>query len=58
MFRRFFRNPNIRGPIAEDRTWPDLNNYLRQSLILQNKLNNCFHDNNVREQLNAIDWKK
>ena len=42
--RRFLRNPNIRGPIAEDRTWPDLNNYLRQSLILQNTLNNCFRD--------------
>ena len=56
--RRLFRNPNIRGPIAEDRTWPDLNNYLRQSLILQNKLNNCFHDSNVRKQLNAIDWEK
>ena len=52
--RRFFRNPNIRGPIAEDRTWPDLNDYLRQSLILQNTLNNCFRDKKVKRPTKCL----
>ena len=50
------RFSNLSGPSADDRTWPDLNIFLRQSLLLQEKIYDCFSDRNVREILKAIDW--
>ena len=54
--RRILRFSNLTGPTADDRTWPDLNIFLRQSLLLQEKIYDCFSDRNVREILKAIDW--
>ena len=54
--RKILRFSNLTGPSADDRTWPDLNIFLRQSLLLQEKIYNCFSDRNVREILKAIDW--
>lgn len=57
ILRHITFNKKFRGPIAEDRTWPDRDRYLVnnekfQSLILES-LNSKF----IRDKLNFLDWK-
>ena len=57
ILRNIMKNPNIKGPNAEDRTWPDLNNFLINSLALQEIIRNCIRDKKVQDKLDAIDWE-
>ena len=57
ILRNIMKNPNIKGPDSEDRTWPDLNNFLINSLSLQEIIRNCIRDKNVQDKLDAIDWE-
>ncbi len=58
ILRNILRNPNISGPDSEDRTWPDLNKYLINSLEMQYIVKKCIKDKTVRKTLKAIDWEK
>ena len=58
ILRDLLSNPNISGPNADDRTFPDLNNFLINSLELQNIIRNCIRDEVVRDRLQALDWDR
>ncbi|MDC0625582.1 asparagine synthase-related protein [Alphaproteobacteria bacterium] len=52
------RNFIYSSPTLQDRTWPNLNNYLKNSDLLLNEINKALHNEYLIKNLDILDWKK
>tara|TARA_B100000989_G_scaffold268963_1_gene224030 strand:- start:16260 stop:18071 length:1812 start_codon:yes stop_codon:yes gene_type:complete len=51
------RNNKYSSPTLKDRTWPELNSYLRESDYLTNEIEQIFKNSELKSILFMIDWE-